>query len=97
MTQAGFAKTVQLERRQGVLTLSLNRPNRLNAINNEMARELVAALEEAAGDGSVRSIVIRGNGRAFCAGRDISEPPTDQDLVLCKPSRQPSSGFPSPL
>jgi 2-(1,2-epoxy-1,2-dihydrophenyl)acetyl-CoA isomerase len=82
MTQAGSDKTVRLERRQGVLTLSLNRPNRLNAINNEMARELVAALEEAAGDGSVRSIVIRGNGRAFCAGRDISEPPTDQDLVL---------------
>lgn len=82
MTQAGFGKTVQLERRQGVLALSLNRPHRLNAINSDLSRELVAALEEAAGDASVRSILIRGNGRAFCAGRDISEPPTDQDLVL---------------
>ena len=82
MTAADANTTVQLERRQGVLTLCLNRPKCLNAINNEMCRELIAALEEAACDESVRSILIRGNGRAFCAGRDISEPPTDEDLVL---------------
>jgi 2-(1,2-epoxy-1,2-dihydrophenyl)acetyl-CoA isomerase len=82
MTAADSNTTVQLERRQGVLTLSLNRPKRLNAINNEMCRELVAALEQAACDEGVTAILMRGNGRAFCAGRDISEPPTDEDLVL---------------
>jgi 2-(1,2-epoxy-1,2-dihydrophenyl)acetyl-CoA isomerase len=82
MTEADCDKPVQLERRQGVLALSLNRPKCLNAINNEMCRQIVAALEEAALDQGVKSILIRGNGRAFCAGRDISEPPTDQDLNL---------------
>lgn len=67
---------------EGVLTLTLNRPDKLNAIDNELAGALLQALEKAAEDPSVRSIRLRGEGRAFCAGRDVSAPPTEQDLVL---------------
>lgn len=66
----------------GVLTLTLNRPEKLNAIDNEMARALLAALDGAAADNAVRTVRIRGNGRAFCAGRDVSAAPTEEDLVL---------------
>lgn len=67
---------------EGVLTLTLNRPDKLNAIDNELAGALLQALEKAAEDPGVRSIRLRGEGRAFCAGRDVSAPPTEQDLVL---------------
>jgi enoyl-CoA hydratase/carnithine racemase len=71
-----------LIREAGVLTLVLNRPSKLNAINNGLAASLRDALDSAASDSSIRAIRIRGNGRSFCAGRDISEAPTEQDLVL---------------
>ena len=71
-----------LERADNVLTLVLNRPNKLNAIDNDLAESLCEALQTAATDPAVRVIRIRGNGRAFCAGRDVSSPPTDRDLEL---------------
>lgn len=66
----------------GVLTLSLNRPEKLNAIDNDLSRDLLSALTTASSNPSVRVVVVNGNGRAFCAGRDISAAPTDEDLVL---------------
>ena len=66
----------------GVLTLSLNRPEKLNAIDNDLSRDLLSALATASSDSSVRVVVVNGNGKAFCAGRDISTAPTDEDLVL---------------
>lgn len=71
-----------LKRDAGVLTLVLNRPNKLNAIDNDLAASLKNALDFAATDSSVRAIRILGSGRAFCAGRDVSESPTDRDLEL---------------
>lgn len=68
--------------RDGVLTLTLNRPEKLNAIDNELSRRLLQALEAGAVDEDVRVIRLRGNGRAFCAGRDVSASPTEDDLVL---------------
>ena len=65
----------------GVLTLRLNRPARLNAIDEAMAGLLLAALQQAERSSEVRVVVLRGNGRAFCAGRDISEAPTPQILA----------------
>jgi len=62
-----------LEHADGVLTLTLNRPDRLNAIDMEMLDALTAALESAAGDAEVRVIVLAGAGRAFCAGADIGQ------------------------
>ena len=66
----------------GVLTLALNRPHKLNAIDNQMAEALLDALAAAATDPSVRAIRLRGHGRAFCAGRDVGAAPTDKDLEL---------------
>lgn len=71
-----------LESEAGVLTLTLNRPDKLNAIDNELAQALFEALNVAAIDPSVRAIRLRGSGRAFCAGRDVGAAPTDKDLEL---------------
>jgi 2-(1,2-epoxy-1,2-dihydrophenyl)acetyl-CoA isomerase len=60
------------ERTDGVLILRLNRPEKLNAINVEMAQDLVHALIRAADDKTVRAIVITGAGRAFSAGGDLA-------------------------
>lgn len=56
---------------QGVATLTLNRPERLNALNNELAAALNEALARAARDASIRAVVLTGTGRAFCAGGDL--------------------------
>lgn len=76
------ATPLLLDRDGGVLTLTLNRPEKLNAIDNPLADALLDALRSAAADPTVRSIRLRGHGRAFCAGRDVSAPPTDRDLEL---------------
>lgn len=57
---------------QGILTLSLNRPDYLNAFTVEMADELVHAFTRASADDTVRAIVVTGVGRAFCAGMDLA-------------------------
>ncbi len=56
----------------GIATLSFNRPDKLNALNREMAGELRQALEKVAADPSVRVLVFSGQGRAFMAGADIT-------------------------
>ncbi len=56
----------------GVATLTLHRPERLNAVTSLMIDELVAALDAADGDDAVRALVVTGSGRAFCAGADLS-------------------------
>jgi 2-(1,2-epoxy-1,2-dihydrophenyl)acetyl-CoA isomerase len=66
----------------GVMTLTLNRPEKLNAIDNGLAQALLETIESAAADSAVRALLVRGNGRAFCAGRDVTEAPTERDLVL---------------
>ena len=66
------AAPVLLESREGaVLTLTMNRPDKLNALNTELATAIVAGLERAAKDDSVRCVVLTGAGRAFCAGGDL--------------------------
>jgi 2-(1,2-epoxy-1,2-dihydrophenyl)acetyl-CoA isomerase len=57
----------------GVLTLTLNRPDALNAFTVEMKEALLAALKDAARDKSVRVVILTGAGRAFCAGQDLKE------------------------
>ncbi len=56
-----------------VLTVTLNRPRKLNALNSAMIAELVNVLDVAEADASVRAIVVTGAGRAFSAGADIAE------------------------
>src|SRR5438094_925824 len=55
----------------GIVTITLNRPDRLNAFVDHMRRDLAEALEEAGSDPHVRVVVINGAGRAFCAGGDV--------------------------
>jgi enoyl-CoA hydratase/carnithine racemase len=55
-----------------VLTITLNRPERLNAWTSTMARELIEAFDRADGDDEVRAIVLTGAGRGFCAGADLA-------------------------
>ena len=57
---------------EGILTITLNRPEKLNAFVGHMRRDLAEALERAGSDRSVRVIVITGAGRAFCAGGDVA-------------------------
>lgn len=57
----------------GVVTITLNRPERRNAIGPVMVNELLWALDDAVSDDSVRSIVLTGAGKAFCAGGDFAQ------------------------
>ncbi len=59
-------------RADGVLTLTLNRPEVLNALNDELLDAVTAACTDAATDDSVRVVVITGAGRAFCSGQDLN-------------------------
>ena len=56
----------------GVLTVTLNRPERLNAWTPTMQRELIAAFDEADGNDEVRVVIVTGAGRGFCAGADLA-------------------------
>lgn len=64
--------TLRYEVDDNVLTLTLNRPDQLNAFNLDMASELVRAIQRADADEEVRAIVVTGAGKAFCAGMDLS-------------------------
>ncbi len=58
---------------EGVSTVTLNRPDVLNAFNRRMAQELQSALAHAAEDPAIRSVLLTGAGRGFCAGQDLGE------------------------
>src|SRR5258705_6743170 len=60
----------------GVRTLTLDRPDKLNAVNGALASSFSSAVADAAAEDAVRVVVVTGSGRAFCAGLDLSEPPT---------------------
>jgi enoyl-CoA hydratase/carnithine racemase len=64
-------ETLRYEVAEGVATVTLNRPDRLNAVNTTVIRELVEAFDRADGDDGVRAVVVTGAGRAFCAGADL--------------------------
>lgn len=64
--------TLKYEVQDYILTLTLNRPEQMNAFTVEMANELVAAFNQASLDDDVRAIVVTGAGKAFCAGMDLS-------------------------
>ena len=64
-------ETILYEKSNGVATITLNRPQALNAFTPQMNNELSQALREAERDGEVRCVVLTGSGRAFCAGQDL--------------------------
>lgn len=67
---SSFVKT---EMDESVLKISLNRPDKFNSFNRAMALQLQAALDKAATDATVRAVYLTGEGKAFCAGQDLSE------------------------
>src|SRR5215470_15106269 len=70
---APAAGPVLLEKvEQGIALLVMNRPDKLNALNNELATALNHSLDRIGKDDSVRVVVLRGAGRAFCAGGDLA-------------------------
>jgi enoyl-CoA hydratase/carnithine racemase len=62
----------RLEIADGIATLTLDRPDRLNAFTGTMANEILAAFDETDADDAVRAVIVTGAGRAFCAGADLS-------------------------
>ena len=65
-------ETILYDVRDEILTITLNRPDRLNAWNNQMLNDLLAAFDAADADDNVGAIIITGAGRGFCAGADLS-------------------------
>jgi enoyl-CoA hydratase/carnithine racemase len=62
---------IRYEVADGVLTITLNRPDRLNAFTGVMARELIEAFDRSDADDDVRAVIVTGEGRGFCAGADL--------------------------
>ena len=62
---------ILISQAEGILTITLNRPDKLNAFIGHMRRDLAEALEHAGSDRNIRVVVITGAGRAFCAGGDV--------------------------
>lgn len=76
-------ETVLVEQDHGVLCLTLNRPDRLNAFTPDMHLALRAGLERASSDPAIRAVLLTGAGRGFCAGQDLGD-------------RDPRKGGPAP-
>jgi len=62
---------IDISKEAGIVKVTLNRPEKLNAFGGHMRRDLAEALEKAGSDNDVRVVVITGAGRAFCAGGDV--------------------------
>jgi enoyl-CoA hydratase/carnithine racemase len=65
----------------GIATITLNRPEKLNAFTNAMRLELIAAFDQVDADDAVRAVIVTGAGRAFCAGADLSGGATTFDYA----------------
>jgi 2-(1,2-epoxy-1,2-dihydrophenyl)acetyl-CoA isomerase len=68
-----LSETVLVSLDAGVLTLTLNRPDKLNSLNEEMHFALRAGFQRAADDPAVRAVLLTGSGRGFCAGADLGD------------------------
>ncbi len=64
--------TILYDVEDGILTITLNRPDALNSFTNDMMLEMIDACDRADADDSVRAIIVTGAGRGFCAGADLS-------------------------
>jgi 2-(1,2-epoxy-1,2-dihydrophenyl)acetyl-CoA isomerase len=73
---------ILIERHPGYRQITLNRPDRLNALTAEMGAALLAALGEAEADRDCRAILLTGAGRGFCAGQDLSQVGSDLKSLL---------------
>src|SRR5258707_5688118 len=65
---------IKYEANDGILTITLNRPDKLNAFTGKMLSELLDAIDRSDRDDDVRAVVFSGAGRGFCAGADLPGP-----------------------
>src|SRR4029077_6620528 len=65
-------ETIKYEVAEQILTITLNRPDKLNAFNATMQKAMIDAFDQADRDDGVRAIIVTGEGRAFCSGADLS-------------------------
>lgn len=65
-------ETIAVGVEEGIMTITLDRPEKLNAFNVQMLREMIGAFDRADEDDDVRVVIVTGAGRAFCAGADLS-------------------------
>jgi enoyl-CoA hydratase/carnithine racemase len=85
-------ETILTEVSDQILTITLNRPDRLNAFTLVMQRELIEVFDRADADDEVRAIIVTGAGRAFCAGADLSGGGATFDPVARGESPPPPAG-----
>lgn len=88
---AAAYETVLVERHGPVAVIAMNRPDKLNAFDGRLCEDLAAAMAEVEADASVRVVVLAGEGRAFCAGADLSGASldagvTEKLMTVFKPS-----------
>ncbi|MBT4521335.1 MAG: enoyl-CoA hydratase, partial [Halieaceae bacterium] len=65
-------KTLLTDLRDGIFTITLNRPERLNAFTNQMMHDWLEVLDEVDANDAIRAVIVTGAGRGFCAGADLS-------------------------
>ena len=68
-----FMSSILLEKKNNIAFITLNRPEKFNSFNSEMALSLQKILDNCALDKTIRCIYLTGNGKAFCAGQDLGE------------------------
>lgn len=73
-------ETIIYEKNQGIATITLNRPEKLNAINSRMRDELIEVVVDVARDEKVRALIITGGTEMFCAGADVTDQPGPSTL-----------------
>ena len=75
-------ETLELSSEAQVLSICLNRPEKYNALNTQMLQDIATAVEWAQGQEALRVIVLRGTGKAFCAGADLTSGVMEDDISL---------------
>ena len=78
---------IKYEASGGIARVTLNRPEKLNALSQQLQTELIECLTDADENPDIRVITLKGAGRAFCAGYDITPPQTDEDTEKAKSRR----------
>ena len=86
-------ETVLLDKQDHIAKVTLNRPERLNALNMQLFDELKLALDDVAADSDIRAMVLTGAGRAFCASADIKEERQSGNKLMSQRSPQETYDF----
>ena len=85
---------VLYSKQDGIATITLNRTEALNALNNDMIATIIASLKDAGKDELVRVVIIKGNGRAFCAGDDLVDMGTEANPNPSDKIKEYYDGYP---